>query len=86
MRDANAPWKRTMTSSTRHKAAWPPRQCRGLLHHSFAKQVLDAGADLATVSRLLGHERLEMTAIYTQPTTHDLEAAVRRLERDGAQD
>ncbi len=52
------------------------------LRHSFAKQVHDAGADLATVSRLLGHERLETTAIYTQPTAHDLEAAVRRLERN----
>ncbi len=57
-----------------------------ILRHSFAKQVLDAGADLATVSRLLGHERLETTAIYTQPTTHDLEAAVRRLERDADRD
>ncbi|MDQ5853176.1 MAG: tyrosine-type recombinase/integrase [Chloroflexota bacterium] len=56
------------------------------LRHSFAKQVLDAGADLATVSRLLGHERLETTAIYTQPTAHDLEAAVRRLERDADSD
>ena len=53
-----------------------------ILRHSFAKGVLDAGADLATVSRLLGHERLETTTIYTQPTTQDLEAAVRRLERD----
>ena len=57
-----------------------------ILRHSFAKQVLDAGADLATVSRLLGHERLETTAIYTQPTAHDLETAVRRLERDADSD
>lgn len=53
-----------------------------VLRHTFAKQVLDAGGDLATVQRLLGHERLETTAIYTQPTAHDLEAAVRRLEVD----
>jgi integrase/recombinase XerC len=45
--------------------------------------LLDAGADLVTVSRRLGHERLETTAIYTQPTAQDLEAAVARLERDG---
>jgi site-specific recombinase XerD len=53
-----------------------------ILRHSFAKQILDAGEDLATVSRLLGHAYLETTAIYTEPTVHDREEAVRRLERD----
>jgi integrase/recombinase XerC len=52
------------------------------LRHTFGKHALDAGVDLVTVSRLLGHERLETTAIYTTPSSADLEAAVRRLEAD----
>jgi integrase/recombinase XerC len=53
------------------------------LRHTFGKHALDAGVDLVTVSRLLGHERLETTAIYATPAAADLEAAVRRLETDG---
>lgn len=50
-----------------------------VLRHSLARHMLDAGVDLVTVSTLLGHQRLETTAIYTRPTEHDLEAAVDRL-------
>ncbi len=38
--------------------------------------------DLVTVATLLGHQRLETTAIYTTPSGRDLEKAVSKLERD----
>ena len=53
------------------------------LRHSFGKHALDAGADLVSVSALLGHERLETTAIYTTPSQRDLEKVVEKLEQDG---
>ena len=52
------------------------------LRHTFGKHALDAGVDLVTVSRLLGHERLETTAIYTTPSAADLATAVAKLEAD----
>jgi site-specific recombinase XerD len=50
-----------------------------VLRHTFGKHALAAGVDLVTVSRLLGHERLETTAIYTTPSATDLEHAVAKL-------
>jgi site-specific recombinase XerD len=50
------------------------------LRHTFGKSALDAGVDLVTVARLMGHERPETTAIYTTPSEQDLERAVERLE------
>jgi len=37
---------------------------------------------LVAVAAVLGHEKLETTAIYTQPSARDLERAVQRLERE----
>jgi site-specific recombinase XerD len=53
------------------------------LRHSFGKHALDAGADLVSVSALLGHQRLETTAIYTTPSQRDLAKVVEKLEQDG---
>jgi site-specific recombinase XerD len=53
------------------------------LRHSFGKHALDARADLVSVSALLGHQRLETTAIYTTPSQRDLEKVVEQLEQDG---
>src|SRR6266571_5759593 len=52
------------------------------LRHSFGKGLVDAGVGLGTVATLMGHERLDTTAIYTQSGARDLEQAVARLEQD----
>jgi len=50
-----------------------------VLRHTFGKQLLDAGENLVTVATLMGHSRLDTTAIYTRPNAQDLEKAVERL-------
>ena len=47
------------------------------LCHSFAKNLVEAGTPLDQVAILLGHESLDTTRIYTQPSERDLERAVR---------
>jgi integrase/recombinase XerD len=47
------------------------------LRHSFAKNLVDAGTPLDQVAILMGHESLDTTKIYTQPSERDLERAVR---------
>jgi integrase/recombinase XerC len=44
----------------------------------FAKNLVDAGTPLDLVATLLGHEILDTTRIYPQPSGPDLEQAVRR--------
>jgi len=56
------------------------------LRHACAVHLLEAGADVVFIARLLGHERLETTAIYLQLTTVSLERclmAAHPRERDG---
>ena len=48
------------------------------LRHSFAKNLIDANTPLDQVATLLGHESMDTTKIYTQPSERDLERAVRR--------
>jgi site-specific recombinase XerD len=46
------------------------------LRHSFTKNLVDASTPLDQVATLLGHESLDTTRIYTQPSERDLERAV----------
>ena len=48
------------------------------LRHSLAKNLVDAGTPLDQVATLLGHESLDTTRIYTQPSLRDLEKAIKQ--------
>lgn len=55
------------------------------LRHSFASHLLMAGADLATVSRLMGHATLNMTMRYAHLSQRHEADAVAKLDAKLAQ-
>ena len=49
------------------------------LRHTAATRMIEAGIDLVTVSKILGHSSIQMTMRYAHPTPENMQRAVESL-------
>lgn len=54
---------------------------RRYLRHTAATKIIEAGVDLVTVSRILGHSSINMTMRYAHPTPENMSVAVEKLAK-----
>jgi site-specific recombinase XerD len=52
------------------------------LRHSFCKNLVNAGVSLEKVAALAGHESLETTRRYCEPSLQDLQQAVEMVSEE----
>jgi len=68
---------------TAFKAACRRAEIKGVrlhdLRHTAASKMIEAGADLVTVSKILGHSSIQMTMRYAHPTPENMRLAVSKL-------
>ncbi len=49
------------------------------LQHTAASKMINAGIDIVTVSKILGHSTIQMTMRYAHPTPENMQRAVDQL-------
>lgn len=68
---------------TAFKSACRRSKIKGLtfhaLRHTAATRMVEAGVDLVTVSKILGHSSIQMTMRYAHPTPENMKRAVEKL-------
>lgn len=69
---------RILLGNLANKAGIERRITPHMLRHTTATQLLEAGLDIRYVQKLLGHQSISTTEIYTHVTDHGLRSALRR--------
>jgi site-specific recombinase XerD len=62
------------------RAGLKPGTCTHALRHTFATELLEAGVDLLTIQKILGHTSLRTTVIYTHVRRDHLQAVSQVLD------
>jgi len=71
--------------SAAEKAKIKGHFCLYDLRHTFATRAVAAGADLPTLSVILGHASIQMTMRYVHPTEEQKRPAIKKFERFSGQ-
>ncbi len=69
----------TIIKNAARKAGIGKKATPHILRHSFATHLLEAGADIRHIQKLLGHSSLQTTQIYTHVANKDIKKLARLL-------
>jgi integrase/recombinase XerD len=72
-----------MVSALMEKAGLAGKGSCHMLRHTCATHMLEGGADIRYIQQLLGHAKLETTAIYTEVNIRQLQEVHRRCHPSG---